>query len=45
MTNREVEINTEAKPVHYEVNIDKIQSVTDIPSTRDAVIDFVQSNR
>ncbi len=41
LTNRQVEINTETKPVHYEVNIDKIQSVVDIPSTRQAVIDFV----
>lgn len=43
MVDRQVEINTEAKPVHYEVNIDKIQSVVDIPSTREAVINFVKS--
>lgn len=43
MVDRQVEVNTEAKPVHYEVNIDKIQSVVDIPATREAVIDFVKS--
>lgn len=41
LTQREVEVNLDISPVCYEVSIDKIQSVVNIPSTRDTVIDFV----
>ncbi|WP_373480596.1 NAD-dependent epimerase/dehydratase family protein [Geminocystis sp.] len=43
LTKRNIEVNLEIPPVYYEVSIDKIQSVVNIPSTRETVINFVNS--
>ena len=41
LTRSAVKVNLDIPPVCYEVSIDKIQSLVNIPSTRDTVIDFV----
>jgi len=40
-TQSQVKVNLDLNPVYYEVSIDKIQQIVNIPSTRDTVLDFV----
>lgn len=42
LVGRNIDVNLEISPVCYEVSIDKIQSVINIPSTYDTVINFVK---
>lgn len=44
ITKSKVNVNLDIPPVCYEVSINKIQSVVNIPSTRETVIDFVNTS-
>ncbi|BAQ64836.1 hypothetical protein GM3709_1601 [Geminocystis sp. NIES-3709] len=45
LTKSKVTVNLNIPPVCYEVSIDKIQSIVNIPSTHETVIDFVKSTK